>query len=132
MDNAFIDNWQDYSKNAVAAAKELETINTQVIEKLTGKQMELANAAFETSTRYMSSLSEVKGYQEIVSEQAKLAAEFNEKLIDTARSTADIMTESRELYQAWVEKNMKAVTGGMDFSLPGFPAPKKPAAKKAA
>lgn len=132
MDNAFIDNWQDYSKNAVAAAKELETINTQVIEKLTGKQMELANAAFETSTRYMSSLSEVKGYQEIVSEQAKLAAEFNEKLIETARSTADIMTESRELYQAWVEKNMKAVTGGMDFSLPGFPAPKKPAAKKAA
>ena len=132
MDNAFIDNWQDYSKNAVAAAKELETINTQVIEKLTGKQMELANAAFETSTRYMSSLSEVKGYQEIVSEQAKLAAEFNEKLIDTARSTADIMTESRELYQSWVEKNMKAVTGGMDFSLPGFPAPKKPAAKKAA
>ncbi len=132
MDNAFIDNWQDYSKNAVAAAKELETINTQVIEKLTGKQMELANAAFETSTRYMSSLSEVKGYQEIVSEQAKLAAEFNEKLIETARSTADIMTESRELYQAWVEKNMKAVTGGIDFSLPGFAAPKKPAAKKAA
>lgn len=132
MDNAFIDNWQDYSKNAVVAAKELETINTQVIEKLTGKQMELANAAFETSTRYMSSLSEVKGYQEIVSEQAKLAAEFNEKLIDAARSTADIMTESRDLYQAWVEKNMKAVTGGVDFSLPGFPAAKKPAAKKAA
>jgi hypothetical protein len=132
MDNAFINNWQDYSKNAVAAAKELETINTQVIEKLTGKQMELANAAFETSTRYMSSLSEVKGYQDIMSEQAKLAAEFNEKLIDTARSTADIMTESRELYQAWVEKNMKAVTGGIEFAMPGFPAAKKPAAKKAA
>ncbi|MEQ8661621.1 MAG: phasin family protein [Gammaproteobacteria bacterium] len=132
MDNPFMDNWQEYSKSAVSAAKELETINTQIIEKMTGKQMELANVAFETGTRYMSSLSEVKGYQELVSEHAKLAADFNEKMMEAARSAADIMTESRDLYQAWMEKNMKAVTGGVEFTMPGFPAAKKPAAKKAA
>ena len=130
MDNKFIENWQEYGKNALEAAKELETINTQVIEKLTGKQMELANAAFEASTKLFSSLGEVKGYQDLLSEQSKFATEFNEKLIDAARTTADILTESREAYQAWIEKGFKAVSGNADFTIPSF-FPLK-AAKKAA
>lgn len=132
MDNKFIENWQEYGKNALEAAKELETINTQVIEKLTGKQMELANAAFEASTKLFSSLGEVKGYQDLLSEQSKFATEFNEKLIDAARTTADILTESREAYQAWIEKGLKAVTANSELVVPNFLFPKKPAAKKAA
>lgn len=130
MDNKFIENWQEYGKNAIESAKELEAINTQVIEKITGKQMELANAAFEVSTKYVSSLSEVKGVQDLISEQTKLATEFNEKILEAARSTADILTETREAYQAWIEKGLKAVSGNADFTIPNF-FPIK-AAKKAA
>ena len=85
MDNKFIENWQEYSKSALTAAKELEAINTQIVEKFTGKQLELANAAFEVGTKYLSSLSEVKGYQELLAEQTKLVTEFNEKFIETAK-----------------------------------------------
>ncbi|MBK6659291.1 MAG: phasin family protein [Proteobacteria bacterium] len=130
MENKFIENWQEYGKNAIEAAKELEAINTQVIEKLTGKQMELANAAFEASTKYVSSLGEVKGVQELFSEQTKLATELNEKVLEAARTTADILTETREAYQAWIEKGFKAVSGNADFTIPSF-FPLK-AAKKAA
>ena len=130
MENKFIENWQEYGKNAIEAAKELEAINTQVIEKLTGKQMELANAAFEVSTKYVSSLGEVKGVQELFSEQTKLATELNEKVLEAARTTADILTETREAYQAWIEKGFKAVSGNADFTIPSF-FPLK-AAKKAA
>ncbi len=130
MENKFIENWQEYGKNAIEAAKELEAINTQVIEKLTGKQMELANAAFEASTKYVSSLGEVKGVQELFSEQTKLATELNEKVLEAARTTADILTETREAYQAWLEKGFKAVSGNADFTIPSF-FPLK-AAKKAA
>lgn len=130
MENKFIENWQEYGKNALEAAKELEAINTQVIEKLTGKQMELANAAFEASTKYVSSLGEVKGVQELFSEQTKLATELNEKVLEAARNTADILTETREAYQAWLEKGFKAVSGNAEFTLPNlFPLK---AAKKAA
>lgn len=132
MDTKMFENWQDYSKGAMASAKELETINTRVIEQLTAKQMELANVAFETGTRYMSSLTEVKGVQELLAEQTKLATEFNEKLIEAARNTADILTESREAYQAWFEKSYKSAAEGVDFTLPGLTPAKKPAAKKAA
>jgi len=132
MDNKLMENWQEYSKSALAAAKELETINTQTVEKLTAKQMELANVAFETGTKYVATLSEVKGYQDLMAEQTKLATEFNEKLIEAARSTADILTESREAYQAWIEKSLKIATANTDFTLPVFPLAKKSAPKKAA
>lgn len=130
MENKFMENWQEYGKNAIEAAKELEAINTQVIEKITGKQMELANAAFEASTKYVSSLGEVKGVQDLFSEQTKLATEFNEKVLEAARTTADLLTETREAYQAWLEKGLKAVTGNAEFAMPNF-FPLK-AAKKAA
>jgi uncharacterized protein involved in exopolysaccharide biosynthesis len=131
MDNKLIESWQDYTKNALAAAKELEVINSQVIEKLTAKHMELANAAFEAGTKYVSTLSEVKGYQDLIAEQTKLASEFNEKMIEAARTTADILTESREAYQAWLEKGFKAVAGGSEFVLPSLFASKKPVKKAA-
>ena len=130
MDNKFIENWQEYGKNAIESAKELEAINTQVIEKITGKQMELANAAFEVSTKYVSSLGEVKGVQDLFSEQTKLATEFNEKMLEAARTTADILTETREAYQAWIEKGLKAVSGNAEFAMPNF-FPLKPAKKAA-
>ena len=120
MENKFFENWQEYGKNAMEAAKELEAINTQVIEKITGKQMELANAAFEASTKYVSSLGEVKGVQDLFSEQTKLATEFNEKVLEAARTTADLLTEAREAYQAWLEKGLKAVTGNTEFAMPNF------------
>jgi len=135
MDNKMMENWQDYSKTALASAKELEVLNTSIVEKLTGKQMELANVAFETGTKYLNSLTEIKGYQDLLAEQTKLATEFNEKLIETARVTADILTESRESYQAWMEKSMKVFTNNADFAFPGIPGltpAKKPVAKKAA
>ena len=131
MDNKLVDNWQEYGKNAIEAAKELEAINTKVIEKITGKQMELANAAFEVSTKYISSLGEMKGYQDLLSEQTKLATELNEKFLETARSAADILTETREAYQAWFEKGLKAVTGNSELLVPNFLFPTK-VAKKAA
>ena len=120
MDNKLIENWQEYNKLALAAAKELETINTEVFEKLTGQQMELANTAFEAGTRYMATLSEAKAYPEFISEQTKAVSEMNEKLIEAARTSADIMTEAREAYQAWMEKGIKAFTDNADFTIPNL------------
>ncbi len=131
MDNKLMENWQDYGKNAMAAAKELEVINTQVIEKITGKQMELANAAFEAGTKYLSSLGEIKGPQDLLAEQTKLAAQFNEKIMEAARTTADILTETREAYQAWMEKGLKAVGGSTELVMPNFGFPTKGSKKVA-
>lgn len=131
MDTKFVENWQEYGKNALESAKELEAINTKVIEKITGKQMELANTVIETGTKYFGSLGEVKGYQELIAEQTKLAAELNDKMIEAARGAADIISETREAYQAWLEKGLKAVTGNAEIVMPNMVFGKK-TEKKAA
>ncbi len=131
MDNKIAENWQEISKNTLAAAKELEAINASVIEKLTGKQMELANAALESGTQSVSALTAVKGYQELLAEQTKLAGEFNEKLIEASRQTADIITESREAYQGWLEKGFQTFAATTQFVVPNFAPANKPVKKAA-
>ena len=115
METNLLKNWQNYNQRTLEAATELKMINTRVVEQLTSKQMALANAAFDVSTKYVSLVGELKdlnGYQDLVSEQTKLATEFNEQMLATARASADIIAESRERYQAWLENTMKAVRLG--------------------
>lgn len=117
MEN-IMNNFQEYTKNATVAAKELEAINSDIIQKLTGKQMEIANQTFEMGTKYFGNMTETKDYQNIIGEQTKMVAEFNEQMIEAARETADIVTEARESYQTWVEKQVEVFTGAVDFSFP--------------
>ena len=115
METNLLKNWQNYNQQALEAATELKTINTSVVEQLTSKQMALANATFEISTKSINLVGELKdlnGFQDLVSEQTKLATEFNEQMLATARASANIITESRERYQTWLEDTMKAASLG--------------------
>jgi len=131
MENKIFEQYQDFGKNFLAAAKDLETLNTKTFEKLAGKQIEFANAAIEAGARFTTSLSSVKALPELFAEQTKLATELNEQFIAAARSTADIISESREAYQAWFEKGVKAVTGSNEFAVPAFVFPFTPSKKAA-
>lgn len=130
MDYKFFENWQDYGKNAMAAAKELETINTELLQQLTNKQLELTNTAIEAGTRYWQTLGDVKAYPELLSDNTRMAAEFNEKLMETTRETADILAQSRESYQSWLENNLQRAGVPTTFTLTPEAA-KKPARKAA-
>lgn len=75
--------------------------------------MKLANTAFDVSTKHVSLVGKLKdfnGYQDLVSEQTKLATEFSEQTLTTARASADIIAASHERYQAWLESTMKAAS----------------------
>jgi phasin family protein len=131
MDSKIFEKYQEFGENFFAAAKDLEALNTKTFEKLTGKQIEFANAAIEAGTRFTTSLGSVKALPEFLAEQTKLAAELNEQFIAAARSAADIISESREAYQAWFERGVKALTGSNDFAVPAFVFPFAPSKKAA-
>ena len=134
MDNNLLEQWQKLGRSGLEASRELEAINTDVMQKLTGAQMELANATFELGSRYMAGLGDAEGYQDALAEQTKLLSEYNEKLIETARATADAVSEAREAYQGWMEKSIQNLGGLSEFNLAGFEAANKkaPAQRKAA
>lgn len=133
MDNNLFEQWQKLGRSGLEASRELEAINTDVMQKLTGAQMDLANATFELGSRYVAGLGDTEGYQDALAEQTKLLSEYNEKLIETARATADAVSEAREAYQAWMEKSLQNFGGLSEFSLAGFePVKKKATAQRKA
>ena len=131
MGNKYAENWQEYNKSALTAAKELEIINAEIIEKLTAKQLALANIAFETGTNSVKAIAEFNGPQDLLAEQTKLSREFNAQLIDSARATANIISESREAYKDWLDKGLEAITANVETFVPNFATAKEPAKKTA-
>ena len=103
------ENIEKFQKAAADSAKELETINTKVYEQLFEKQRDFVNNVVELGTKYVETVSAVKGVQEILSVNMNVATEYNETLAAATRDTADIISASREDYQGWFEKGMKTM-----------------------
>lgn len=132
MDAKLFEDWNTYSQTKMAAAKQLETLNTQLVEKLTSKQMEFANAAFEAGSRYTSMLVESKDFQSFAAVQTQATSEFGESLMESARSSANILSGAQAEYQAWFDKSLSAFTNGVDLVVPGVKSAAKKPSKKAA
>lgn len=111
MQKDLFEQWNTFGKTAYESFKELAEINTSVFEKLTEQQLEALNVCLETSAKQVSLLGESKGYQDLLSGQASLANEANEKLLSVARNVAGILNDSKNEITSWVEKGIEtAVT----------------------
>ena len=108
MQKDLFEQWNKFGKTAYDSFKELAEINTSVYEKLTEQQMEALNVYMETGAKQVSLLSESKGYQDLLSGQASLANEANEKLLSVARNVAGILTDSKNEITSWVEKGIES------------------------
>lgn len=111
MQKDLFEQWNTFGKSAYESFKVLAEINTSVFEKLTEQQLEALNVYMETGAKQVSLLGESKGYQDLLSSQASLANEANEKLLSVARNVAGILNDSKNEITSWVEKGIEtAVT----------------------
>ena len=117
MNKGIFDNWQGFAQAAMETSQELESINTGVFEKITAAQMDFANAMIESGTRFAGTMGEMKDIPAVISEQTRLFNEINEKMLETARNTADILNESRESYKSWVERGIKSATDNYEAAI---------------
>ena len=122
MENNPFGQFDTVSKAAADSAKELETINTKLLEKLTQKNMDLFNSTVDLNNKFFSMFGNVKGMQELIAEQMQLSSEYNEKLMATMQETGEIAMESQGDYQSWIESGFKSLV----------PAAPKATRKKAA
>lgn len=113
----------DFTKASAAvmdSLKELGEINTRFVDKLAKQQMEAVNKYVTEGPAQVKTLAEVKGYKELLAAQSALIKQYNEEYMGLIRQTAQIVSDAKDEYTAWVEKGVAAVT------------PKAPASKKAA
>lgn len=122
MENNPFGQFDSVTKAATDSAKELESINTKLLEKLTQKNMDLFNSTVDLNNKFISMFGNAKGMQELIAEQIQLSNEYTGKVVSTMQEAGEIVMESQGDYQSWVESGLKSLV----------PAAPKTTRKKAA
>jgi hypothetical protein len=104
----YIEQWTSLNNAAIASLKELGEINSKAIEKFTEQQLGIMGTFFDLGVKQVNLLNETKGYKEMLSGQAKLVAEYNDKVLETIRKSTGIVAESKDELTAWVEKGVES------------------------
>ena len=107
MQNVFTEQWEDFGKTTLEATKELESISTSLISKLTEIQMQMLSLALEANVKNINLVSGTRDYKDLFTAQAKLATEYNEKLFSNAKKTSEILNEARTGLTEWMSTVMK-------------------------
>lgn len=103
----FTNQWDTFTKSALASGKALESLNLKFFEDLGKQQSALLTSTLELTQKWFSNLGDVKAFPELVSAQSKLASEFGAKWLDAARETSALLNASKDEYKAWFEKGFQ-------------------------
>jgi len=101
--------WNEISKTAIESMKELGSINTRVIEKLTEQQLAVLNTCMEASQKEIEMATDGKNAQNpqaLLKTQADLMAEYNSRLMNIVQSTGDILKDCNSEFTSWADKGM--------------------------
>ena len=109
MQYDFLSNIETYNKAAVESVKRLGEINMRTLEKLAQRHIEATSDYLEGGMKQLKAFGESKDIQSAVKEQTRLGAEWNEKLVEHARKTAEVLGEVKSELTDWAESGMKAV-----------------------
>ncbi|MGR9090037.1 MAG: phasin family protein [Gammaproteobacteria bacterium] len=128
MEYKGLEQFNIFGKAAMESAKELETLNVQLFEKLTRKNMELFSSTVDMNNKFFALLGNPGDVQGLLNEQIKLSSEFNGKVVSTLKEATEIVTESQNGYQAWFEAGLQNVTETAQEIIPAAMTKKRKAA----
>ncbi|MGH8659741.1 MAG: phasin family protein [Gammaproteobacteria bacterium] len=110
MKNEIFEYWTKSGNTLSESMKTLTEINTKAFTKLTEQQQALVTNLSEVWAHQIQLATESRGYAELLSGQAKQAAEQREKLLAIVSGTASVLKAARAELTAWMEKGFEAVT----------------------
>ena len=116
MQKELIDQWSQLSRKTVDSLRELGEINARLVEQISRQQLNMLNASIEASARGTQLVSQAQGYGQLIDNQATLAADYNKKVLNIVRQTADVLTEARDDLTAWVERGVQNVERGVEVA----------------
>lgn len=105
--------WTKMQEEMLGALKELGDINTNTMSRLTERQMEMMSLYMESGSKQLKAMGEAKNVQDVVTVQTKTFSELNEKLVENARQTGEILNEMKDNLSKWLEKSMQAAKANM-------------------
>ncbi len=110
MQKEILEQWNKTSTDTYNAIQELSGITGKIAEKITQQQFNLASVYMDAGVKSINIASESKGYKDLMTGQAALVSDLNDKALSFARSTTSILSESKDELSAWSDKGLQAVT----------------------
>lgn len=129
MQNQMFDDYNEMAQGAFEAMRKLGEIHMRTSERLFQQQMDLTNTMLSTSAQGMEGMTKAKGYQELVTTQAKLAQDYGQEYLKNYRDAVEVLTEARDAAAEVVDQQMQVASKNMQAAGETI---KKAAAKAAA
>jgi phasin family protein len=113
MQNQMFDDYNEMAQGAFEAMRKLGEINMRASERLFQQQMDLTNTMLSTSAQGMEGMTKAKGYQELVTTQAKLAQDYGQEYLKNYRDAVEVLTEARDAAAEVVDQQMQVASKNM-------------------
>jgi len=113
MQNQMFDAYNEMAQGAFEAMRKLGEINMRAGERLFQQQLDLTNTMLSTSAQGMEGLTKAKGYQELVTAQAKLAQGYGQECLKNYRDAVEVLTEARDAAAEVMDQQMQAASKNM-------------------
>lgn len=104
MQDNFINNFEQFGKQAMAAAKEVVDYNNTFLNQVLEAQVSMANLYVEGSEKQLELLDSIKEPQEYIAAQSELVQEYAEKIAAAAQRNVEISQQAGEQAREWVEQ----------------------------
>lgn len=108
MQNDYLKNIETLNKSVIESAKRLGDINVRTMEKLVERQLAATSDYLQGGVKQLELMGQNKDIQAVVKEQARLATELNERLVEHAKETAEVLSQVKGELTEWAQDGMKA------------------------
>lgn len=129
MQNQMFDAYNEMAQGSFEALRKLGEINMRASERLFQQQLDLTSTMMEANAKGMELMNKAKGYQELVSGQAKLAQDYGQEWLKSYRAAIEVLTEARDSAADVMDQQMQVASKNVQAAGETF---KKAAAKAAA
>ena len=100
----------DMTNKTVERMTSLGELNVRIFEKMSARQMDAMSLYMEHAMRVMKLATESKGYNEFAKGQVEATKELGERMLTESKTGMQVISEVRDDYRAWFEKNMAEVS----------------------
>lgn len=108
----------EMTNKTVERMTSLGELNVRIFEKMSARQMDAMSLYMEHAMRMMKLATESKGYNEFFKGQVEATKELSERVLAEGKTSMQAVSDVRDDYRAWFEKNMSDVSADLRKSVP--------------
>lgn len=106
MSTPYNDQWSQSTKNLFEPLIELNSITTRMCSELARENLKAIHDLMQSSAEHMQGLSHVRGFEDVMSVQARAVANITPKVYQYSQQILDTVMEGISEYNKFFERSM--------------------------